>query len=468
MAINKLDTGAIQDNSITNAKMADDAVGVADLAATGTPSNTTFLRGDNAWATPTDTDTVYTHPNHSGDVVSAADGAMTIQTDAVDIAMLSATGTPGNTTFLRGDNAWATAGVSTFANLTDTTVATSDPTATINPPATGHLYLNKTSGNLSVCTDATTNSNVWRNVGDVPTFPAATGGTVTTVGDYKVHTFTSSGTFTVSNQGNLLGSNTIAYLVIAGGGGAGGAQRGGGAGAGGYRSNWNSETSGGGASAEASMECPSIAGHAVTVGAGGACGPYAEGNQPAAGTSGSNSVFNGITSVGGGNGGGSDGPRNGSSPTGRVPSTGGSGGAGFYGASALGTFAGTSGQGHAGGESGSTAPYGAGGGGAGGAGKAFNHSSDPCEGGEGRASTISGSSVIRAGGGGSSTYPGQSGPVAGSANSTGGPGGGGVGHNAFGRSSGSSTSNGVANKGAGGGASGNGGSGVVIIRYKFQ
>ena len=52
----------------------------------------------------------YVHPNHSGDVVSAADGAMTIQTDAVDIAMLSATGTPSNTTFLRGDNAWVAAG----------------------------------------------------------------------------------------------------------------------------------------------------------------------------------------------------------------------------------------------------------------------------------------------------------------------------------------------------------------------
>ena len=56
----------------------------------------------------------YVHPNHSGDVVSAADGAMTIQTDAVDIAMLSATGTASNTTFLRGDNAWATA-----ANISD-------------------------------------------------------------------------------------------------------------------------------------------------------------------------------------------------------------------------------------------------------------------------------------------------------------------------------------------------------------
>jgi hypothetical protein len=40
----------LQDNAITNAKMTDDAVGLAELSATGTPSSSTFLRGDNAWA----------------------------------------------------------------------------------------------------------------------------------------------------------------------------------------------------------------------------------------------------------------------------------------------------------------------------------------------------------------------------------------------------------------------------------
>ena len=217
MAINKLDTGAIQDNAITNAKLADDAVGVVDLAATGTASSTTFLRGDNTWGTPTDTDTVYTHPNHSGDVVSAADGAMTIQTDAVDIAMLSATGTPGNTTFLRGDNAWATAGVSTFADLTDTTVSTSDPATDTNPSATGHIWVNKTSGEAYICTTATAGSNVWKNIGpgtgDVEN--TVTGGTITTYGSYKVHTFTSSGTLV------LTGNRTVDALVVGGGGGGG-------------------------------------------------------------------------------------------------------------------------------------------------------------------------------------------------------------------------------------------------------
>ena len=42
----------IANNAINNAKMADDAIGVAELSATGTASSSTFLRGDNAWAAP--------------------------------------------------------------------------------------------------------------------------------------------------------------------------------------------------------------------------------------------------------------------------------------------------------------------------------------------------------------------------------------------------------------------------------
>lgn len=44
-------TTKLADNAITNAKVADDAIGLAELSATGTPSSSTYLRGDNTWAT---------------------------------------------------------------------------------------------------------------------------------------------------------------------------------------------------------------------------------------------------------------------------------------------------------------------------------------------------------------------------------------------------------------------------------
>ena len=40
----------ITDGAVVNADMADDAIGIAELSATGTASSSTFLRGDNTWA----------------------------------------------------------------------------------------------------------------------------------------------------------------------------------------------------------------------------------------------------------------------------------------------------------------------------------------------------------------------------------------------------------------------------------
>jgi hypothetical protein len=50
MSANSIDSDSYVDGSIDNAHLADDAVGVAELSATGTASSSTFLRGDNAWA----------------------------------------------------------------------------------------------------------------------------------------------------------------------------------------------------------------------------------------------------------------------------------------------------------------------------------------------------------------------------------------------------------------------------------
>ena len=59
-------------------------------------------------------------------------------------------------------------------------------------------------------------------IGEDPAFVTATGGTITCCGDYRIHTFTGPGTFTVSCGGNPVGSDSVDYLVVAGGGGGGG------------------------------------------------------------------------------------------------------------------------------------------------------------------------------------------------------------------------------------------------------
>ena len=51
VATGAIGTAKLADNAITNAKVADDAIGLAELSATGTPSASTYLRGDNTWAT---------------------------------------------------------------------------------------------------------------------------------------------------------------------------------------------------------------------------------------------------------------------------------------------------------------------------------------------------------------------------------------------------------------------------------
>ena len=60
MALNQIISEGIKDGEVKGVDIATDAVGITDLSASGTASSSTFLRGDNAWATPTDTNTTYT------------------------------------------------------------------------------------------------------------------------------------------------------------------------------------------------------------------------------------------------------------------------------------------------------------------------------------------------------------------------------------------------------------------------
>ena len=88
------------------------------------------------------------------------------------------------------------------------------------------VYVDDTEGWKNV-QDSTSNATGNPNI-------VATGGTITTCGNCKIHTFTGPGTFTVSNISCTPANNIVSYLVVAGGGG-GGAPDAGGGGAGGYR-----------------------------------------------------------------------------------------------------------------------------------------------------------------------------------------------------------------------------------------
>jgi len=102
-----------------------------------------------------------------------------------------------------------------------------------------------------------------------PEFITATGGTITTCGNDKIHTFTGPGTFTVCSVGNPAGSSTVSYMVIAGGGGSGD-YFGGGGGAGGFREGKATTCSHTASPLAASGLPVSAQGYPITVGAAGA------------------------------------------------------------------------------------------------------------------------------------------------------------------------------------------------------
>jgi len=315
------------------------------------------------------------------------------------------------------------------------------------------------------------------------TFVAATGGTVTTSGDFKIHTFTGDGCFVVSTGGSPAGSTQVSYLVIAGGGG-GGVKRAGGGGAGGFREGKSPQTPYTASPIAATSGITVTAQtYPITVGGGGTAGIAANpvcNNATTANTNGSNSVFATITSAGGGAGGGTGTP-NGAGLAGgsggggvhempcRPQSTANSGGAGN-------TPPVSPAQGFAGGDACQPEPQGQGGGGGGaiavGADGGDGQTAPKGAGGAGAETEITGSAVTRAGGGGSGARPnGRQGQ--------GGTGGGGPGANDAPKPNGDPASNGTdgtANTGSGGGAgadvtpstSGAGGKGLVVIRYKFK
>jgi hypothetical protein len=358
---------------------------------------------------------------------------------------------------------WQTNNVTVVPNGTDKIGSLNEnATLSVEGQSVTFVFVDSTQGWINTM-DSTS------NVRGAPPFMVATGGTITTSGNCKIHTFTGPGTFTVCSVAGICAParNTVSYLVVAGGG-AGGETTGGGGGAGGFREVKNPITP----YTASPLDGYPTSGNRITVtdtsfpitiGAGGAGAP---GTNPT--NAGSNSIFSTITSAGGGGGG---------NYGGKVGNAGGSGGGGA--GSAGGPRAGGAGntppttpaQGFAGGNGASTGPCNGSGGGGGGA-TVVGSNAPPGSytpggaGGAGATTNISASPVAYAGGGGGMAYsPGPS--VTGGAAGTGGGGIGGAG--GPGGQEPRAGSNGTANTGGGAGGNNNsGGSGIVIIRYKFQ
>ena len=411
--------------------------GTVDWCTTAKTSPFTAVSGEGYFVNTTAGVVTVTLPSSpsAGDIVSIKDYASTFDNNNVTVGR--------NGSKIGGECA-------------DATLADAGDSVTL-------IYVDGTKGWLNVQTDDTVVAK---------SYVAATGGTVTTCGNFKIHTFTSSGCFQVTAAGNSGGSNKVEYMVVAGGGGGGSSTAGGGGGAGGYRESsgvtagcYSVSPLGSGVSALNA----SVATFPISVGAGGSGG-----SPPAAGGSGSPSVFSTITSTGGG-GGANDS---------NVALTGGSGGGGGFrppGAPSAGAAGNTPPvsppQGNPGGDTNpSTSNPDRGGGGGGATAAGTTPSGNPAgPGGAGATSSINGTPTQRAGGGGGGKD--EDSPNGGTS------GDGGAGGGGRGASSDSSNSRagaaGTANTGGGGGGGGAGGpapftsgyaggSGIVVLRYKFQ
>ena len=292
---------------------------------------------------------------------------------------------------------------------TVTVTPSNDTTATVAVPSA--IYGQSTNTVIAIKvtnSDVKSSGNINKTVTTLPT-----GGTISTISGYRIHTFNSSADFVTYD------TKTLEYLIVAGGGG-GGWDVGGGGGAGGMLTGSVSKSAGT---------------YSIVIGAGAAGNP-----NNSTQNSGNNTTALSLTAIGGGGagnwvtGGNSNGTNNGADG-------GSGGGAGGWDQSRTGGN-GTASQGNDGGDAttASTGRTGGGGGGAGGDG-ANDSTASYVAGGSGLASSITGSSV---------TY------------AEGGKGGNDLAY--------SEQENGRINKGdggdgAGGGPSSAGGSGVVIVRY---
>src|SRR5210317_1919864 len=285
--------GTIASSNIAPGTIANDRLANTGITINGT---TIALGASGDIVAGTDWQSVVVADGSTGTTASAGEGYFIDTTSAAHTITLPADGssTIGDTIIIRDyAGTFATNNV-TLTSTAKISGADADGTLSTNDLVVTVVYVDSTKGWVTIENEA-------KAVGATDTaYISATGGTVTTSGDYKIHTFTGDGCFVVStgNTGDAPGAD---YLVVAGGRG-GGQDVGGAGGAGGFRfaSPSLAPLTYPGKLLAAPAGLPvSVQGYPIAVGGGGAGG-----NQPTPtarqGTPGVTSTFSTISSAGGG------------------------------------------------------------------------------------------------------------------------------------------------------------------------
>src|SRR5210317_351602 len=205
---NVVTSAKLQDNAVTNAKLANTTVTLAGqsitLGVSGTLANK-FV----------DWQTVITADGSTGTTAVSGRGYFIDTTSATHTLTLPSSAAIGDFIAIKDyAGTFATNNLTIARNGHNIQGVANDSLISTNRASLVLVYVDSTKGWL-----------YWEehNVASLLKilYVTATGGTITTSGDFKIHTFTGDGNFVVSCAGNPTGSTAVDYLVVAGGGGGG-------------------------------------------------------------------------------------------------------------------------------------------------------------------------------------------------------------------------------------------------------